>query len=230
MSGLFVTGAGTDVGKTYASCLLLAQMRARGTLLRPLKPALSGFNPAQAADSDIGRLLAAAGLPTDDATLDAHCPWRFAAPLAPNMAAAREGRLLHFADIAAWCDTARQRYSEPLLIEGAGGLMSPLTDETLNLDLARHLSLPVMMVMGSYLGAIHHGLATLSVLAQTGLRVALIVVSESEGSHVDLQETAENMQRHTPVQAPLVTLARQPLDRAMKNAEDLSRHFFESPA
>ena len=228
MPGLFVSGAGTDIGKTYVSCLLLQQLARHGHAMRPLKPVLSGYQPDDALYSDIGRLLTAANLTVDEATISAHCPWRFTPPLAPNMAAAREGRQLDFHEITGFCDRFRAQDSRPVLIEGAGGIMSPLTDDTTNLDLARHLRLPVLMVMGSYLGGISHGLTALSVLAQAGLHVPLTVISESEGSAVDLHETREAVQRHSPYTTPIIALPRQPLDLALQHGHDMASSLLSS--
>lgn len=222
MPGLFVSGAGTDIGKTYVSSLVLRQLARHGHAMRPLKPVLSGFQPDDVGNSDIGRLLIAADLRADEATVALHCPWRFNAPLAPDMAAAREGRQLNFHEITRYCDRFRAEQSHPVLIEGAGGIMSPLTHDATNLDLARHLGLPVLMVMGSYLGAISHAITALIVLKLAGLQVPLTVISESEGSTVDLHETREAVQRHSPYATPIVALPRQALDLALQNGDDIA--------
>src|SRR3546814_6253389 len=92
MAGLFITASGTDVGKTVVTALLARQLRARGQTPDVLKPVLSGFDPATRATSDAGVLLSALDLPVTEAALDRMSPWRFRAPLSPDMAAAREGR------------------------------------------------------------------------------------------------------------------------------------------
>ena len=95
---LFVTATGTGIGKTHVACGLLRAQGGAG-----LKPVLSGFDPASAADSDAGRLLAAMGRPITPETIAAISPWRFAAPLSPDMAAAREGRAVPFEALIAAC-------------------------------------------------------------------------------------------------------------------------------
>lgn len=221
MPSLFVTGAGTDIGKTYVCCLLLRQLARQGITMHPLKPVLSGAEPQHLENSDIGQLLLAAGLPLTEEHLARHCPWRFDAPLAPPMAAARESASLHFDDIATYCDRFLADAPLPTLLEGAGGVMSPLTQRTTSLDLMRHLKLPILFVMGSYLGAITHALTGLQVLAQSGLNVALTVISQSETSPMPLAEVAEAMQRHSPYPTPVLTLHRLPLDLAMQSTEDM---------
>ena len=98
---LFVAGAHTDVGKTHVACALIRAARARGIACDAFKPVMSGFAPEDAAASDAGRLLAALGRPMSD--LDQISPLRFAAPLAPPMAARREGVRLTLSDLTGRC-------------------------------------------------------------------------------------------------------------------------------
>lgn len=219
MRHLLVAGSGTDIGKTHVSCLLLRHLAARGISVLALKPVLSGYAPGP--DSDIHRLLAAAGLPTDEAYIHACCPWRFSAPLAPPMAAAKENRSLRLEDILDFCRKKEAEHDGPLLLETAGGIMSPLGSNATCLDLARALEWPIAFIGGSYLGAISHTLCGLEVIKAAGLHVALTVISESEGSAVPLEETREAVQRHSPFSTPVLALPRHPLDLTLQNSEDM---------
>jgi dethiobiotin synthetase len=207
MSGYFVAGSGTDVGKTWVTCGLLLSWRAQGLGVRAIKPLASGLpaldEPAFA-DSDTARLLAAQGSPCNATAVDACSPWRFRAALSPDMAAAVENRRIDFADVAAW--TCAVVDATPagarLLVEGVGGLMSPMAEGETNRDLAQALKLPVLLVCGSYLGAISHGLCALSALREARLEAAAVIVNESAGSPVGLTETAHAFTRFagaTPV-------------------------------
>ena len=111
MSKLFVTATGTEIGKTLVAAALCHEFRAAGRRVRALKPVLSGYDPARLAESDPGILLASLGeAVTEEAVADI-TPWRFSAPLSPDMAAAREGRRLDLADIVAFCRAGRGRPS-----------------------------------------------------------------------------------------------------------------------
>lgn len=183
MSILYVTGAGTEIGKTHVACAVLAAMRAQGRACAAFKPVLSGYDPEHPEHSDAGRLLAALGQPITQATLDHMSPWRYRAPLAPPLAARAEGATLRFDDILSACRArARDAGEAPLLIEGAGGVMAPVTDGRTWLDLMTALPAPVLFVGGTYLGAVSHALTGLAALAARGLSVAAIVLSESEQS------------------------------------------------
>jgi len=186
VTAIFVTGTGTDVGKTFLSAALILHWRAAGHAVAAYKPVVSGFDPATAQARDPGVLLAALGHPITD--IDAMSPWRFAAPLSPDMAAAREGRTLDFDAIVEFSRRAAKS-ADRVLIEGVGGIMVPLDERHTVLDWMSALRLPVLLVAGSYLGTISHTLTALRVLAQRNLTVAAVVVSESTVPGAPLDET-----------------------------------------
>jgi len=203
MPALFVAGAGTDVGKTYVGAELIRTLVARGVAVEALKPVVSGFDPADWRLSDPGQLIAALGRPLDDETLHAMSPWRFAAALSPEMAARLEGRSLDSAQIIAF---ARQRIAafapRLVLVEGAGGIMSPVDEHTTGVDLMTGVGAPVLLVGGSYLGAISHTLTAIEVLRARNLTIKAVVVSESEGAGTPFAETVAAIERlsgFTPV-------------------------------
>ncbi|MGF1464032.1 MAG: dethiobiotin synthase [Maricaulaceae bacterium] len=208
MSAFFVTGAGTELGKTHVAEALLRAWRDRGLRPDAFKPVMSGFDPADPTDSDAGRLIAALDRPLNDTTLAAMAPWRFAAPLAPPLAAAKERATLNQNAIIEACQARVAAASAPLLIEGAGGIMAPLTENATNLDLMVALGLPAIFVTGSYLGAVSHGLTGLAVLRHAGLELAAIVVSESETPGASLSETADMLSRHGACETPIILAPR----------------------
>lgn len=180
MRKLSVIGAHTDVGKTYVACAIIRAAVAQGRRVAALKPVVSGFDPADWGASDPAMLLRALGLAPNPELLDAVSPLRFAAALSPPMAARAEGRRLHYVEIAHTCapffaaDQADLR-----VLEGAGGIMSPIAEDGLCAHLHAEFAAPAILVGGSYLGAISHTL-TAAVAAQAfGLEVRAIVVSQS---------------------------------------------------
>ncbi|PVM83131.1 dethiobiotin synthase [Caulobacter radicis] len=215
MSALFVAGTGTDIGKTHVACALIRALKARGVAVDAFKPVVSGFDPADPSSSDPARLALALG---DPAALPRISPRRYLAPLAPNLAARLEGDVLRIEDLAADCRAALAGEHELMLVEGAGGVMSPLTDEATNLDLIADLRLPVLLIAGSYLGTISHVLTALVALRARGATVAAIVMSESLDAP-DLVQTADALaafEHETPI-----FLA--PRDEAW-NASELADH------
>jgi len=205
-----VTGAGTEIGKTYVTCALARELRAAGRAVRAFKPVATGMMaPGDPAfqHSDTAQLLAAQGLACDEATLAACTPWRFAAPLSPDMAAAAENRRLQLAEILSWARGAIQQLSADttVLIEGVGGVMSPIACDALNIDLIAALACPAILVGGSYLGAINHTLTALAALRSRAIDVRCVVVNETFGSSVDFAATVASLKRFAP-DVSLITL------------------------
>ena len=173
MRGLFVTATDTGVGKTEVACALLANARARGLDAVGMKPAQSGVGPGE--PSDAARLLAACG---GAEPLAAICPYTFAAPLAPAVAARVEGREISFARILDAARALAARH-EAVLVEGAGGLLVPLTDRETYAELASALGLPVLVVARAGLGTVNHTALTVEALRRRGLAVAGIVLNRT---------------------------------------------------
>jgi dethiobiotin synthetase len=192
---VFITGTGTDVGKTFIAAALIRHWRSVGTPVEAIKPVVSGFDPANAASSDPAVLLAALGREPSNQQLEQISPWRFAAPLSPDLAAKAEGRAVDFKALVDFSQKAEARTRGFLLIEGVGGIMVPLDQTHTVLDWITALRAPVLLVTGSYLGTISHTLTALHVLAQRRLDIAGVVVSESATPGASLDDTVAAIAR-----------------------------------
>lgn len=195
MSGkFFITGSGTGIGKTLLTCALAHQLRAKGEAVEALKPIISGY--IDDGTSDTSLILKSLGMKDTPHHRDLISPWRFAAPLAPNIAAAREGKSIDLGAITLFCAAARK--AQILLVEGAGGVMSPLNDTHTNLELMSALNYPAIVVAGTYLGSISHTLTAVESLRARHVPIQAIVVSESEDSALSTQEIADELARFLP--------------------------------
>ena len=199
MTAYFVTATGTDIGKTFVTAGLIRAMRGGGRLAQALKPVVSGFDIARQTESDPGLLLAAMGEEITEASLDRIAPWRFKAPLSPDMAAAREGREIEFEDLIAFCHRAIRATPRRLFMEGVGGVMVPLDRRHTVLDWMKALELPLLIVTGTHLGSISHTLTALEVLARARLEIAALVLNDSGRNPVPPEETAATLARFTHV-------------------------------
>lgn len=181
--GLFVLGTDTDVGKTYVSCLLVRYLREqllaeRGPelgLTRGVgvyKPVASGWTPGEPGDPE--HLLAAAG---EAWPLERVCPQRFLAPLAPPLAAQREGRQVDPQLLLSGAQWWTER-CDILLVEGAGGALSPLSTYTTVLDLAAELKYPVILIAEHRLGMMNHILLTLEAIERRKLECLALIINE----------------------------------------------------
>jgi len=218
MTTCFITGTGTDIGKTYVSAGLIRAFTRDGRRVTALKPVVSGFDPGAFSGSDPAMLIEAAGLTPTLEAIEAISPFRFHPPLSPDMAARAEGGTLDFDKIIAFCREAeaRRQAEDVLLIEGVGGLMVPLDQQHTVLDWMVALNQPLILVTGSYLGAISHCLTALDVLERRGLTLVALVVNESAASTVPLDETLETLRCFT--QAPRIVLRQETRHQETKNA------------
>jgi dethiobiotin synthetase len=170
--GYFVTGTDTGVGKTFVAAGLARTLRSRGINIGVMKPVETGFVNGVVSDSD---QLREAGGAKDPVNLI--CPYRFAPALAPLAASEIEGRpirksviLKNFAELS--------RRHEFMLVEGAGGLLVPVTNKTLMADLAFEMGLKLLIVSANVLGCINHTLLTLEAARSRKLKVAAVLLND----------------------------------------------------
>lgn len=195
MTAYFVTSTGTDIGKTFVTAGLIRYLRGAGQPINALKPVVSGYDSSVVETSDPAVLLKALGRQVSADEITAIAPWRFRAPLSPDMAAAREGRSIEFDRLVEFSRAAVANAPGILFIEGVGGIMVPLDAKRTVLDWMAALDIPLLLVVGGYLGAISHALTALDVLTQRKLKLAAIVVSESERGTVELDDTVASIAR-----------------------------------
>jgi len=169
--GLFVTGTDTGIGKTEVAVALVAGWRARGLDVGGMKPAQSGVSPGAPTDADRLRDAAGGG---DPAGLV--CPYAFAAPLAPGVAARLEGRAISLARILEAARALAARHAA-LVVGGAGGLLVPLGERETYADLAVALGLPALVVARAGLGTVNHTALTCEALRARGVAIAGVVLN-----------------------------------------------------
>jgi dethiobiotin synthetase len=204
MTTLFVTSSSTDIGKTFVCCRLLEAWRSTRRI-RCIKPIITGFDPANAAATDTGRLLAAQNRSVNADNIADTSPWRFIAPLSVDMAAARENRVIPFDALLEFSLAAPG--ADLNLIEGIGGVMAPLDARHTVLDWIAALDAPVLLVVGSYLGALSHTLTAVQALAGRQVKLAAIVVSQSAAEPVPTAETVASLE-HFCGDVPILILPR----------------------
>jgi len=172
LAGLFVVGTDTDVGKTAVGVALVSALVATGSRVGVYKPVASG---SSGPGGDADRLWQAAGRPL---SLDRVCPQLFAAAIAPADAARAEGRAVDERLLRDGLDPWRD-VSDLVVVEGAGGLFSPVGPTTLVADLAREFAVPLVIVDAARLGLAGRTLMAVRAARAAGLRVAAVVVSET---------------------------------------------------
>jgi dethiobiotin synthetase len=192
LRGLFVTATDTGVGKTEVACALVRGHRARGLDVGAMKPAQSGVEPGEPSDAD--RLRAAAG---DGDPQELVCPYRFSPPLAPAVAARLAGEEVSLSRILEAARALAARHAA-LVVEGAGGILTPLTNRETFADLAVALGLPVLVVARAGLGTVNHTALTCEALRARRLTVHGIVLDRaSEGGDASEPYNACEIERLT---------------------------------
>lgn len=175
--GLFITGNNTEVGKTWVAAMIARQLTSQGRRVGVYKPVASGCQRVngELVSEDAALLWRAAGEPL---TQNEVCPQRFEAPAAPNVAAAAEGKTVDpdalIQGISAWAGAC-----DIIIVEGVGGLMSPVSTDDYAADLAWEFGYPLIVVAANELGVINQTLQTL-ITAETfrdGLPVAGVVLN-----------------------------------------------------
>ena len=184
MSRFFISASGTEIGKTFVTSTLITQLRAAGHSVDALKPVATGYDPREPERSDSGVLLAALGRPIDTRLIEQITPWRFEEPLSPDMAADREERSIPFTQLVDFC--AERPRVDVTLIEGVGGIMVPLDSSHTVLDWLEALAIPVLLIVGGYLGTLSHTLTAVGMLRSRGQELAGIIVNESADQPVTL--------------------------------------------
>lgn len=172
-TGIFVTGTDTGVGKTHVTAHLLAELRRRGINAAGFKPIACGADGRR----DAIRYRA---IMNNDVPLNLVNPIYLRHPLSPHVAARLEQRVIALDRIADACDRLAAQY-DIVLVEGAGGILVPLTDSFFMSDLARQLDLPVVIVARLGLGTINHTLLTVQTARIAGLPLLGIVLNDTTG-------------------------------------------------
>lgn len=208
--GLFVAGTDTGVGKTHVAAMIVRALRAAGHRVGVYKPAASGCTrdpqSGELVCHDAVALWQAADKP---GRLERVAPQRFAASLTPHRAAQAEGRKLDSAllrdGLAPWLAD-----SEVVVVEGAGGLFSPLGEDELNIDVAAEFGFPIVIVAANRLGTLHATLATVNAASRycPGLPIAGVVLNEITADVDDESRTTNAAELHARLDVPLLAEVR----------------------
>jgi len=171
MEGVFVTGTGTEVGKTVVAAAIARTLAARGREVAVFKPAVTGLDDPGEPDHALLRR-AARSAQSDEQIV----PYRYGPPASPHLAAALAGEEIDPDRLRA-AAAAAGRGADALVCEGVGGLLVPLSSDYLVRDLAADLALPLAIAASPGLGTINHTLLTIEAARSAGLEVAMVVLT-----------------------------------------------------
>jgi dethiobiotin synthetase len=199
VTGYFVVGTDTGVGKTHATCALLHALARRHARVCGMKPIAAGSmqtaDGVSNEDSIAHRLASTVRVPPE---LDN--PILLPEPLSPHLAAARAGTPIEFGTVLSAVAELRTR-TDALVVEGAGGFLVPLSETETGADLAAALGLPLVLVVGLRLGCLNHALLTADAIRARGLVLAGWIANRVDPGFLRPEENLAYLTTHLP--APL---------------------------
>ena len=210
--GLFVTGTDTEIGKTHTSIIIAKHLTHLGKVVIPKKPAESGCEEylGQLVPGDAVALQDAAQYKGDLADI---CPFRFKEYTSPRRAANLTNQALSTQHLYEAC-LPKTEY-DFVLVEGAGGFYSPLSEDGTNADLAEKLGLPVLLVAPDRLGTINHVLLSAEAIAKRGLTLKAVILNQMiKNDHAELLNNLEELTQE--LDCPVYT---QPHKLSISNTE-----------
>jgi dethiobiotin synthetase len=200
--GLFVTGTDTGVGKTLIASALLRAFALSGLRTVGMKPVATGclVNAPDRGNEDVAALIAASNVSVPVGLLNPYC---FEPAIAPHIAARQAGTTISLAKIHE-CYRSLSAVADRVVVEGAGGLLVPLTTDQDWGDLVRYLELSVVLVVGMRLGCLNHALLTAEVIRSRGLPFAGWVANRIDSTMDCFEDNLDTLRQKLP--APLIAV------------------------
>ena len=196
--GLFITGSDTGVGKTFITAGLTLLFKSRGLDTGVMKPVASGCRMEEGAvvSQDVVTLRDIAGIDDDMELIN---PYRFIEPLSPNYASKKQGIEVDMRRIRdSFCILSKRH--DVVLVEGIGGLMTPISNRYTVADLIRYLNLPAIIVVSKRLGAINHTLLSISKAKDMEIGLKGIILNETEPVSEGIDDSIKDeLNEHTDI-------------------------------
>lgn len=201
MMAFFITGTDTEIGKSFVATTLALLFKGEGLDVGMMKPVASGciWVEGRMVSEDVLLFKEVVGIDND---LELVTPYPLQRPLAPSIAAMKEGVEIDFERIGERFNALLKKHSL-LIVEGVGGVMTPLGKGRTVADLIGYLGIPTILVVGARLGAINHTLLSLSVLKDKGILIKGIIINHFRPNEGEAEKTlCEELKRLT--EAPIL--------------------------
>ena len=202
MSGVFVAGTDTGVGKTWVAQALIQRGVAAGKRVAAMKPVSAGcvWTEEGWLNDDVALLRAASNVALPLALIN---PYAFEPPIAPHLAAQKAGVEIDLTRIeSAYREIAAQ--SDEVIVEGVGGLLVPLDAKHSAADIILRLDLPVILVVGMRLGCLNHALLTVEAMAQRGIKLQAWVANQIDPNMREFDLNLASLKQR--ISAPLLAV------------------------
>lgn len=203
MSGYFITGTDTGVGKTWVTLALIKMLQDRGKVVVGMKPVASGCqHTSQGLRNDDAEQIIKQSSKRDGQTLRYATvnPYAFELPAPPHIAAALMEVVIDIEKIVQVFNVLKKK-ADVVVVEGLGGWSVPLGDSIMLADLVHRLHLPVILVVGVRLGCINHALSTVRTMVMDGVKLYGWISSQMDKDFLYLKETVMTLEKniHVPL-------------------------------
>ena len=191
-NSFFITSTGTNIGKTYCTVEIIKALIKKKIEVNPFKPILSGFNLRKIEESDSYKILRTIKKDIDIKDIKSITPWLFNNAMAPSLAAEKENKNLDYNQVFNWClDKINYKNNKNAIniIEGAGGILVPIEKEKTILDLIIDLRIPVILVVGNYLGSVSHTLSVIKNIQLSKINIINIIINQNNNCDLDIDDT-----------------------------------------
>ncbi len=189
---LFITSTGTELGKTYCTVEIIKNLISKNFKVNPYKPILSGFDNNNFEASDSYKILSPLEKFINLKKIKSITPWCFKYPIAPSLAAKKEEKSLKFEEVLSWCAkkvNSKDNRNSIKLFEGAGGLFVPIEKNNTILDLIKNLDLPLILVVGNYLGSVSHTISAVKNILNLKLNIVNIIINQNNNNDININDT-----------------------------------------
>ena len=192
MEIIFISATGTEIGKTYITSKYISSLRKRGKKIAALKPVITGLDltdPENYKASDAAILLQALGEEITINNIKKISPFQFQLAASPYAAAIAEGEELDYQELLDFTENyiKQNQHLDYLIIEGVGGVLSPLNSKKHNLDFANDLAANLYLIAGNYLGTISHTLTALKSIEQyLEIKLEKVIINNYPDSDLEI--------------------------------------------
>jgi dethiobiotin synthetase len=199
MSKYFITGTGTDIGKTFVTSLLVKNLGQKNKMIG-IKPIAAGIEVDHSLNNDVTSLLKSSNslLTGEDINF-----YTFKKAVSPHIGAEEEKVNVDFEFIKNKIDVLADQFDH-ILIEGVGGLMSPVDNSRTNLDLIKYLHFPVILIVGLKLGCINEALLTLEALQSHNIQIKGWIANEVDSKMLEINKNIEYLKKN--IDCPLIEI------------------------
>ena len=197
---VFITGVGTEIGKTYFLQKLAQHLTSIKQNFNIIKPIASGIE-IDDQNSDCAIILKILNQKLTTKNIKKITPYCFKAPISPNMAANLENSPINFEQLVNFCQKnieSSKKNNQNLLIEGAGGLMTPITNNKTFLDLIKALNVPIILITTNQLGSISHTLTYYNYAQSQKIKIHQVILNQVEENQINIQELQKTIQTLIP--------------------------------